>query len=195
MEASTHSRLGVQSNQLVSQFRCAPLLHRLTRGLNGRAKRLGPEATRHRDSVMPYRFARFWGGIIGLALSACTMTSVPPATLGAALVGTPVPNSTQSIYYFLRDENKRDIQIQRISPDGPSMSVLLDLPIDYPVSALPSQEQATIYEQLCGGTKTGCSQNPTMTYDIDSLALSPDKHWLAWPSGASWCMACSALNC
>ncbi len=94
-------------------------------------------------------------------------------------------HSNTPIFFTVRNEAEHVVEIWQTSADATVQWQLLTLPIRYPVSALPAQELAALNHNHCANQQDDC---PTeLIYSLNNLALSPNKQFLSWIDGASWC--------
>jgi dipeptidyl aminopeptidase/acylaminoacyl peptidase len=80
------------------------------------------------------------------------------------------------------------VQVWETSIDATTNWAVVELPIPYRVSALPSQELAILEHNSCPSEQAHCFiDDIQLAYGITNLRLSPDKQLLAWTDSAAWC--------
>ncbi len=124
-----------------------------------------------------------------------------------------VLNPTTPIFFIIRDEfvirdeivlhdepveyNRFEgiVQVWKITVDGVGGWAMVELPIPYPVSALPSQELAILEHKFCPSRQDHCFVDDIhLAYGLNNLRLSPNKQSLAWVDGALWCPSTSCYG-
>jgi WD40 repeat protein len=132
-----------------------------------------------------------------VALSGCGRTAMPSNPMEQIRTSLPTyePLSRKmAIVFMVRDESIVSqqstgvVQIWKIDVDATVGWPLIELPIRYPVSALPPQESAILEHNLCSVEQDHCSiEDVHLSYGLGDLRLSPNRLLLAWADGASWC--------
>ena len=136
--------------------------------------------------------------ILAVVFTGCSHTITPLQQAEQSHVPTmpthELLSPETSIFFMVRDESmvrnqpEGVVQIWETTVDGTVGWPLIELPIRYPVTALPPQELAILEHNLCSAAQ---ERRPVediyLAYGLGDLRLSPDKQVLAWGDGASWC--------
>ena len=134
--------------------------------------------------------------IVVLSSCSCVATlSYPMEPVRTSPLPTYAPlNQKTPIFFMVRNESIVDqqstgvVQIWQTSVDATVSRLLIELPIRYPVSALPPQESAILEYNLDLVERNHCfTEEIHPSYGLGNLRLSPNKLLLAWTDGASWC--------